>query len=160
MSIKSWNFPYKSPNRRSTHPHPPLQLKRGLIQAKKLSWLWIVSGLIKFYLTFFADVISNVLRRIYALYYLAKQKVIRIKQPFIIFCYFLLYFLIPLIYANDAIFWIVLFTHMKVTGLLFKMSIFGPNTGGIFYMIGNATLFVKEIFLGLLIAQLTIIYNN
>ena len=160
MSIKSWNFPYKSPNRRSTHPHSPSQLKSGLIQAKKLSWLRIVSGLIKFYLTFFADVISNVLRRIYGLYYLAKQKVIRIKQPFIIFCYFLLYFLISLIYANDAIFWIVLFIHMKVTGLLFKMSIFGPNTGGIFYMIGNVMFFVKEIFLGLLMAQLTIIYNN
>ena len=73
-----------------------------------------------------------------------------------------------LIYVTDAIFWIVLFIHMKVTGLLFKMSIFGPNTGGIFYMTffkisgncsclyissGNAIFFLKELFLDLLISS-------
>ena len=57
---------------------------------------------------------------------------------------------------------------MKVTGLLFKMSIFGSNTGGISYktifevsgtivvsifLSDNAMFFVKEIFVDLLIVS-------
>lgn len=123
-----------------------------------MSSLEIIARAIKPDLTIFTNVVFNVLQRIYGLYNLPKDMLVGIEHSFVIFdCQ------ISLVGIDAGLFRKIVLIHMKVIGLLFKVSIFRPNTYAVCYLAlsiaikpgghsscfyvfsGNAIFLVKEI---------------